>query len=121
MQGEYVSSGIDDGLLLIRVDFAHDLSAAEQERAAAELVAAAGETDLPVAVVDLGGVGAAYSRFLAALLSVRQERSRRGGRVLLAALRPMVAKTLERCALDVLFEQFPTVEAAREAARVQPV
>jgi anti-anti-sigma factor len=105
MGGEFVSSGIREGCFLICVRFPHDLSVAEQEQAARELV-----------IVDLSQADAAYSRFLGALLTLRQQQKQRGGEVLLAAVRPLVKQALERCALDRVFETFPTVDAAVTAA-----
>jgi len=121
MQGQFISSSSGDGFALIRVEFPHDLSPAEQEQAVTELLAAGDEAAEPMVVLDLGGMDAAYSRFLGALLSLRRQQRRRGGRVLLAAVAPLVVQTLERCGLNVMFEFFPTVEAALEAVEARPV
>ena len=115
MEGTFVSSSIGEGSVLLRVSFPHDLAASEQERASDELVAAGEAAIQPVVVVDLSGVDTAYSRFLAALLTLLRNQRRRGGRVLLSSVRPLVAQALERCALDVLFESFSSVEEALEA------
>jgi len=114
-KGEFVSSSVGKGFVLITVGFPRDLSAAEQEQAAEELLDAADAAAEPVAIVDLSGMDAAYSRFLGALLALRRKQGQRGGRVLVAALRPLVAEALRRCALDMLFEAFPTVESAVRA------
>lgn len=69
--------------------------------------------------MDLSEADAAYSRFLGALLTVRQQQNQRGREVLLAAVRPLVKQALERCALDRVFETFPTADAAVNAALVK--
>ena len=120
MQGEFISSRSGKGFAALTVHFPHDLTTAEQERAGAELAAIAEEEDQPVVVLDLSEMEAAYSRFLGAFLSLLRRQHERGGRLLLAGVRPLVAQTLELCALDVLFETFPTVEAALTAAGVEP-
>ncbi len=115
MAGEFVSFSIGEDSVVIRVSFPHDLSAWEQERAAEELIGAAEAAARRVAVVDLSGVETANSRFLGALLSLLQKQRQRDGKVLLVSVRPWVAETLARCALDVLFECYPSAEAALKA------
>ena len=116
MGSEFVSSGLHEGWLVVRVHFPHDLTVAEQEQAARELVACGEAGGGRSVIVDLSEADAAYSRFLGALLTLRQQQGRGGAEVLLAAVRPLVKQTLERCALDRLFETFPTVDAAVKAA-----
>jgi len=112
MHNEYVSCDIGEGYALLRVNFQHDLSAPEQDRAAGELMAAAGAVKQPLVIVDLSGMDVAYSSFLGALLSVLRRQRQHGGRMLLASMRPLVEQAVRRCALDVLFECFPSVDAA---------
>jgi anti-anti-sigma factor len=123
MDGEFVSSETHEGALpvyaLVRVRFPHDLSVAEQERAASELVASATVAAGRLVIVDLSEADAVYSRFLGALLTLRRKQQERGAEVLLASARPLVRQALERCGLDRLFETFPTVEAAMKAAAVK--
>lgn len=120
MDGEFVSSEIREGAIpvcvLVRVRFPHDLSVAEQERAASELAGSAKVAAGGLVVVDLSEADAAYSRFLGALLTLRREQKKRGGEVLLASVRPLVRQALERCGLDQLFESFPSVDEAVKAA-----
>jgi anti-anti-sigma factor len=116
MDGDFVSSEIHEGCVLVRVRFPHDLSVSEQERAAGELVASAAAAAGRLVVVDLSEADAAYSRFLGALLTLRRQLKECGGEVLLAAARPLVRQALERCGLDQLFESFPTVDEAVKAA-----
>lgn len=115
MEGQFVSSSIGEDSVVIRVSFPHDLAAGEQEQAAEELIGVAEAAARRVAVVDLSGVEAANSRFLGALLSLLRKQRQRGGSALLASVRPWVAETLARCALDVLFESYPSAEAALKA------
>lgn len=119
MDGEFVSSGIHEGCVLVRVRLPHDLSVPAQEQAARELIASADVGEGRPVIVDLCEADAAYSRFLGALLTLRRHEKERGGEVLLAAARPLVRQALERCGLDQLFETFPTVEAAVKAAAVK--
>jgi len=112
MQGEFVSASPGEGFALLRVKFPHDLSGSEQERAGKELIAMAGAADESVVMVDLSGMDVAYSGFLGALLSLLRKQKERGGRLVLVSVRPSVAQTLQRCALDVVFESSPSVEAA---------
>jgi anti-anti-sigma factor len=119
MGSEFVSSGVHEGCLVICVRFPHDLTVAEQEQAARELVACGEAGGGRPVIVDLSEADAAYSRFLGALLTVRQQQNQRGREVLLAAVRPLVKQALERCALDRVFETFPTADAAVKAALVK--
>ncbi len=112
MQGEFVSASLGEGFALLRVKFPHDLSGSEQERAGEEVIASADAADQPMVIVDLSDMDVAYSSFLGALPSLLQKQKERGGRLLLVSVRPPVAQTLQRCALDVLFESSPSVEAA---------
>jgi anti-anti-sigma factor len=119
MDGDFVSSAIREGCVLLAVRFPHDLTVPEQEQAGRELVAGAELSGGRPVIVDLCAADAAYSRFLGALLTLRQQQKRRGGEVLLAAVRPLVRQALERCALDRLFKTFPSVDDAVKAAAVK--
>lgn len=115
MADEFVFSQVGGGFVVVGARFGRDLSPEEQEKAAAEMLAAAERNPQPVVIVDLSEVEAANSAFLQVLLTLRRRQHDRGGRVVLAAMRPLVAQTLNRCALDLLFECFPTVQAAVSA------
>lgn len=120
MQDEFVFSRVGDGFVVVSVRFAHDLSIQEQEQAAGQMLAAATQSPQPTVIVDLSEVDAADSAFLQALLTLRRQLHERSGRVVLAAMRPLVTQTLRRCALDLLFESFPTVDAAVGACEGRP-
>jgi len=116
MDGEFVSSAIREGCVLLAVRFPHDLTVPEQEQAARELVASAELGGGRPVIVDLGEADVAYSRFLGALLTLRHTQRQRGSEVLLAAVRPLARQAFERCGLDRLFETFPSVDEAVKAA-----
>ena len=71
---------------------------------------------LQLVVVDLSGVTFLSSLAIGALVGLRRDLGRWGGRVKLAAIPPMIYESLKTSRLDMLFEVCATVEEAQAAA-----
>jgi anti-anti-sigma factor len=69
----------------------------------------------PLVVVDLSGVTFLSSLAIGALVGLRRDLGRWGGRVKLAAIPPMIYESLKTSRLDMLFEVCATVEEAQAA------
>ena len=69
----------------------------------------------PLVVVDLSGVTFLSSLAIGALVGLRRDLGRWGGRVKLAAIPPMIYESLKTSRLDTLFEICATVEEAQDA------
>lgn len=69
-------------------------------------------------VLDLSGISYIASMGIGALVKFRNEVSHAGGRVVLAALRPLVLDTFKLAGLLRVFPNFPTVD---EAIRVSQI
>jgi anti-anti-sigma factor len=70
----------------------------------------------PLVVVDLSGVTFLSSLAMGALVGLRRDLGRWGGRVKLAAIPPMIYESLKTSRLDMLFEVCATVEEVQAAA-----
>jgi anti-anti-sigma factor len=69
----------------------------------------------PLVVVDLSGVTFLSSLAIGALVGLRRDLGRWGGRVKLAAIPPLIYESLKTSRLDMLFEICATVEEAQAA------
>jgi anti-sigma B factor antagonist len=63
-------------------------------------------------VLDLAGVGMIASAGMAAMVALRRDAGKYGGKVRLAAVPPLVREALRRALFERIFEFFDTVEAA---------
>ena len=71
---------------------------------------------MPLVVVDLSGVTFLSSLAMGALVCLRRDLGRWGGRVKLAAIPPLIYGSLRTAHLDTLFEICATVEEAQATA-----
>lgn len=71
-----------------------------------------------LAVLDLAGMSYIASMGIGALVKFRNEISHAGGRVVLAALRPLVLDTFKHAGLLRVFQAYPTVDDAIRSAPV---
>jgi anti-anti-sigma factor len=67
---------------------------------------------VPWVVLDLTDLTFVSSLVLGALVGLRRELARFGGRVTMAGARPAVSEVLESARLDTLFVSYTTVEEA---------
>jgi anti-sigma B factor antagonist len=63
-------------------------------------------------VLDLSGVPMIASAGMGAMVALRRDTGKYGGKVRLAAVRPQVREALKRALFERIFEFFDTVEAA---------
>ena len=70
-------------------------------------------------VVDLSGVTFLSSLAMDALVGLRRDLGRWGGRVKLAAIPPLIYESLKTSRLDMLFEVCATVEEAQVSAKLR--
>lgn len=71
----------------------------------------------PAVILDLAGLTMMSSLGMGLFVSLRNSLKRRGGRLLAAAMQPMVLDSFKRARLDGIFELFETLEAAKAAAQ----
>jgi anti-anti-sigma factor len=70
-----------------------------------------------LAVLDMAGVSYIASMGIGALVKFRNELSHSGGRVVFAALRPLVLDTFKHAGLLRVFQAYPTIEDALRSAQ----
>jgi anti-anti-sigma factor len=68
-------------------------------------------------VLDLSGMSYIASMGIGALVKFRNEISHGGGRVVLAALRPLVLDTFKHAGLLRVFQAYPTVDDATRSSQ----